>query len=280
MTLLRRLRRKASRTKLRVPIVWCRHRGLDSRDVFIASYPRSGSTWLRFLLFEILAGDTALFDKVNRVIADVGRHSSEGALLPGGRRLIKTHEAYRNDYQKAIYLVRDVRDVVISEFEYESAHQRISEDFDSFIMLSMRGKANGYGSWQDHLSSWLGSPLARSGKLLVVKFEEMRRQTEETLVEVLDFLGVEADRQLVRRAIANNNVQRMRAKEDRTPQISGAAAKAASGDRSRFIRSGAIGGWQARLTESQVSLIEHWAGAGLLAGGYPLMTTARELVGT
>ena len=264
---------------MRVPVVWYRHRGLEPTDVFIASYPRSGSTWLRFLLFEILARDTALFDRVNRTIADVGRHSGKPPLLPDGGRLIKTHEAYRPDYKKAIYLIRDVRDVVTSEFEYESAHERISEDFDRFIMLSLRGKANGYGSWQDHLSSWLDSPLAHSGKLLVVKFEEMRRQTEEVLAEVLCFLGVEPDRHLIRQAIANNNVQRMRAKEDHSPQISGMPAKSGSGDQSRFIRSGAIAGWQARLTPSQVSLIEKWSRAGLAAGRYPL-AGVRELVGT
>lgn len=267
---MRQLRRRASRTNLRLPLVWFRHWGLNPADVFVASYPRSGSTWLRFLLFEILTRDSAGFDNVNRVIADVGRHRQSPALLPNGGRLVKTHEAYRDVYQKAIYLVRDPRDVVISEYEYEKAQDRISEDFDSFVMLSLTGRSNGFGPWQEHVISWLESPLARSGRLLVIKFEELRQQTEDVVADVLSFLGVEGDRQAIRDAIANNSVQRMRAKEDRSPQLGGASAQKASGDQDRFIRSGSVGGWRARLTEAQTRLIEQCAGSGLARMGYPL----------
>src|SRR5215469_5727904 len=151
MALLRRLRRKASRSRLRAPLVWARHRGLVTQDVFVASYPRSGSTWLRFLLVDLLTGETAGFDRVNYLIPDVGRHRGVPGVLPTGGRIIKTHEVYRSAYQKAVYIVRDVRDVVLSEFDYENARQRISEDFSTFLMLSLKSNVNGYGCWQDHV---------------------------------------------------------------------------------------------------------------------------------
>ena len=47
----------------------------------------------------------------------------------------------------------------------------------------------------------------------------MRRDTEKTLAEITEFLGVPCTAEVIRNAIGNNNVQRMRAKEDRTPQI-------------------------------------------------------------
>jgi len=269
MASLRVLRRKASRTALRVPIVWYRHRGLNPGDAFVASYPRSGSTWLRFLLLELLTrADEAGFDSVNQMIPDVGRHGGCLPLVANGGRLIKTHEAYRTEYQKAVYVVRDVRDVVISEFEYENANERISEDFDEFVMLSLKGCVNGYGSWESHVASWLDSPLAENGRLLVVKFEQLKAQTEDTLAGILEFLGVRRDRAAIRQAIANNNLQRMKEKEDRAPQTS--AYSRESGDQKRFIRSGSTGGWRARLTPVQVQLIERQAGAVLVRMGYSL----------
>jgi hypothetical protein len=48
----RRLKHEASKT-----IVWARHRDVTSGHVFLASYPSSGNTWLRFLLFGILTGE-------------------------------------------------------------------------------------------------------------------------------------------------------------------------------------------------------------------------------
>lgn len=273
MSFLRVLRRKASRTAVRVPIVWYRHRGLNPSDAFVASYPRSGSTWLRFLLLELLADDgEAGFDSVNKLIPDVGNHRTCSPLLGDGGRLIKTHEAYRREYQKAVYVVRDVRDVVISEFEYENANERISESFDEFVMLSLKGRVNGYGSWQDHVASWLESPLTENGRLLVVKFEHMKAQPEDTLAGILDFLGVRRDGPAIRRAIANNNLQRMKEKEDRAPQTSAYSRQPGNGDQKRFIRSGSTGGWRSRLTRAQVQLIERQAGAGLMRVGHALET--------
>jgi len=95
-----------------------RHWGLDPNDAFIASYPRSGNTWLRFVLYEVLvAGQAADFDEVNHIVAEVGLHGPAIPLLPGGGRLIKTHEPYQKQYKKAIYLVRDARDVVLAMVE-------------------------------------------------------------------------------------------------------------------------------------------------------------------
>jgi hypothetical protein len=273
MSFARQLRRKASRSRLRTPLVWFRHLGLKPQDVFVASYPRSGSTWLRFLLLELLTRDSAHFDSVNRAIPDVGNQRGCPAILPGGVRLIKTHEAYRSAYRRAVYIARDVRDVVLSEFAYERARQRIAEDFDEFLMLFLRSSVNGYGTWQDHVASWIGSPLESSRDLLLIKFEDLRAHTEETLAEVADFLGLAADRQQIRQAIANNNVQRMQEKENQVSEIDGYSPKAnGNGNGSRFVRSGSVGGWRRKFTDEQVHLIEQCAGMSLARLGYPLET--------
>lgn len=263
MSDFRRLRHRAARSKLRVPLVWYRHRGLCQNDVFIASYPRSGSTWLRFLLYETLTGDSSGFNDVNRVLADMGRQSAAPGLLPGSGRLLKTHEVYRPQYTKAIYLVRDARDVAISEYAYETSLGRFSGDFDAFVAAFSRGRVNPYGAWYDHVDSWLASPLASNGNLLLIRFEEMRRDAEVTLSRTVKFLGVEVEPEVIRKAIANNNVQRMQAKEDRAPQV-----EHGSNGRERFIRSGSVGDWRKKLTERQARLIEDHAGETLARMGY------------
>src|SRR5437867_8735637 len=106
MPSFRRIRHQLAKTRLRSPLTWLRHRSFDPADVFIGSYPRSGSTWLRFVLLEILTGRPSEFPSVNRSIPKVGRHNQALPLLPGGGRLIQTHEPYREEYQKAVYLVR------------------------------------------------------------------------------------------------------------------------------------------------------------------------------
>jgi len=125
------IRYKLRSTKLRVPLVWFRHLGLgrDTSDVFLASFQRSGSTWLRFLLCDVLTKGAADFRNVKFTIPDV-RHYRRGAVLLDGGRLIKTHEPYRKEYGKAVYIVRDPRDVALSLHEYIRPH----EDLDDFVL--------------------------------------------------------------------------------------------------------------------------------------------------
>ena len=256
--MLKRLRYQLSKSSLRVPLVWARHRGVKDQDVFVASYPRSGSTWLRFLLFETLTKNDAGFDNVNRMLPDVGMHADATPLLPNQGRLIKTHEPFRPAYKRAVYVVRDVRDVVLSEYAYQNALGRIERTFDDYLTDFLNGTATGYGSWQEHVRGWIDSPLTANGNLLVVRYRDLRKDTQTYLQRIVDFLGVDVDRQMIVRAIQNNEFQKMRAKEDKSPQL----GKSAEGE-SRFVRKGAVGGWREQLTPEQLLRIEEKTGSML-----------------
>ena len=274
MSFLRRTGYRLSKTALRPPLIWLRHRGLDPADVMLASYPRSGNTWCRFLLAEILSDHISGFDSIDKAVPQVGLHQVALPLLPGRGRLIKTHEQYRNEYAKAIYLVRDVRDVVLSYYDrgkYLGVFDEIA--FDAFLPMFLQGQTNTVGSWPSHVRVWLESPLAKRGKLLVVKFEDMRQDTEATLRRILEFLDVPVDRLRMQNAISANSVDRMRAKEDRSR-----AFPQSSEESGRFVRKGAVGGWQGRLTAEQVALVERYAGAELERLGYPAKTSSAKVI--
>ena len=274
MSFLRRTGYRLSKTALRTPLIWLRHRGLDPADVMIASYPRSGNTWCRFLLGEILTNRTTGFDSIDRAVPQVGLHQVALPLLPGRGRLIKTHEQYRKEYANAIYLVRDVRDVVLSYYD-RGKYLGVFHDtaFDDFLPMFLQGQTNTVGSWPSHVRAWLESPLAQNGKLLVVKFEDMRQDTEATLARIMEFLGVAVDKMKIRNAITANSVDRMRAKEDRSRSF-----PKSSEESGRFVRKGAVGGWQGRLTVEQVALVDRYAGAELERLGYSVKTSPARIL--
>src|SRR5204863_5937676 len=131
------------------------------------------------------------FENVKGRITRVGDHGVPGAaalvalgvinsgkaepLLPDGSRLMHTHEPYRREYRKVIYLVRDIRDVLLSEFaigkELGLLRYYEIDDFDSFLEPFLSGAIDRYQTWQNHVVSYLDSPLARNGHLLVLRFE-------------------------------------------------------------------------------------------------------------
>lgn len=278
LSTLKRIRYKAARSKLRAPSAWLKHRGLRSNDVFLASYERSGSTWLRFVLLEILTRNSAGFESVNDFIPELGRHPDVAPLLPNGGRLIKTHEPYRREYKSAVYLVRDLRDVLLSNYARHdemgfAVHFTDGRGFDGYLESFLKGTTTHFGSWQEHVRSWLDSPLAKNGNLLVIRYEDMRKNTEETLAKMVQFLDVKVDRELIRKAIANNSLEKMREKEDRSKRNGTAQGlltnHKSSREDGRFVRSGAVGGWRAKLSPANAQLIQEYAGEALERMGYP-----------
>jgi hypothetical protein len=253
-------------TPLRKPVLWLRHHGFRPQDVFLGSYPRSGQTWSRFVLYEILTGKEGGFDDVNGSIHLVANHATGASLLPGGGRLIATHEHHWRSYHKAIFLVRDARDVILSEFAFTTALEYFRGDLDSFIHTFLCKRISAYGPWQDHVNSWLDSRISGTPNLLVVRFEDLRQDPFQRFKEMTQFLGVNPDPALIHRAIAHNSLEKMREKEQVAPQRASV--------KGRFVRSGAVRGWVDKLSAEQVRLIEQYAGAALQRLGYALSTPA------
>jgi len=249
-----------SKTPVRRPVMWLRHRGLRPADIFFSTYPRSGTTWTRFTMFEILTGENATFESVNSLMLGVGMQDRAKSVLPNGGRLIGTHEPFRKEYKHSIYLVRDVRDVILSEFAFMTALDRFHGGMDQFLKSFFKGKVTGYGSWPRHVASWLDCPYYGTDQLLILRYEELRRDPEAGFTQMLHFAGLERDPEHIRRAIANNSVEQMRAKELQSPRKASV--------RGQFIRAGKVKGWEGKFTQDQLDMIDYHAGDVMDRMGY------------
>ena len=214
---------------------------------------------------ESISGALCSFENVQRLVPEIGVHVYAYPLLPGGGRLIKTHERYRRKYRRAIYMVRDIRDVLLSSFARESAMGLLaSPALDDYIVPFLQGKMSRWGAWPDHVEEWLNSPLARNGDLLVMRFEDVCVDIESSVARSLAFLSMRADPAVIHKACANNSIEKMRAKEDRSSTLPKSHAH-----EGRLVSSGSVYAWRQKLHPSQVALIEQYAGATLTCLGYP-----------
>jgi|ERR1700722_766225 hypothetical protein len=260
MPILRKVRHKIGKSAAHKPLTWIRHRNLRPADVFVASYPRSGNTWLRFMLYEILVGQSSTFTNVHQLVPDIGKQGRALPVLSNQGRLIKTHEPYLPMYHKAIYLVRDARDVALSEFAFQKALGLAKDDFEAYLPRFLRGQVNPFGSWTAHVDSWMNAKEKGHAEVMLVRFDEMRSEPEESLANMMKFLNVPVERETIRRAVLNNSVEKMRDKEKINPQKASA--------KGRFIRSGAVGGWREKFTDTQAQLVDRYAGSILSRLGF------------
>jgi hypothetical protein len=277
MLIYRIIRAKAARTSaIRVPWVWSWHLGLKEQDRFLASFPRSGSTWLRFMLFETLSGEDAGFRKIEHRLPEIHRHGNGLPILEGGGRLIKTHENYRDDYKRAVLLVRDPRDVFFSVFAgYKTfgLDTILSKgDQDSFLEKFFTTNVIHSGTWQQHTQSWLESPIAKNGNLLVIRYEDLRKNPEPLIEELLQFVGIKPAPGAIRRAVENNTLQQMRKKEEKEKESGQKSIllgnRKHTDDTGRFVRKGSVAGWRDKMTPAQLQLVDQYAGEIMAKLGY------------
>lgn len=246
------IRNKVSKTFIRSPVNWFHHQGLENTDMFVASYPRSGSTWLRFLLYELLVDQDPTFMAVNQAIPDIGHQHKALRLLPNGKRMIKTHEPFRKNYKQAIYLVRDVRDVAISEYYFLRGLGIYSRPLKEFINDFLKGKVNGYGSWTRHVRSWLTAAQNQEKQILIIRYEDLRQEPIPNLNKILLHIGVPTTTEKVKQVIVNNSIKNMRKKEEEYPQNFFKRDQ----QNNRFIRNGKVNSWQTNLTPQEQSQLE------------------------
>ena len=207
---------------------------------------------MRFLLFEALSGQDAEFAAVEEAIPYVGLQQYAHPLLPEHGRLIQTHETFCGPNRKLIYMVRDPRRVVVSQFHHyvRRKDQVIPQNFDDFFDKWLTGEAVPFGRWDRHVNYWMTVPEARGARTCLVRFEDLQKDTNATLRRVLEFLGCIIGAETAAIIVANNSMEKMQAKEDAHFK----KWRSGSGDK-RFVGSARTANWKETLSDRQERLL-------------------------
>src|SRR6478609_3418023 len=87
-------------------------------EVMLISYPRSGNTWLRFVLGNLIAVDATDFVNIEDRVPSIYASSTRHIRRVPAPCVIKSHERYTPTYRRAVYLGRDPRDVAASYLRF------------------------------------------------------------------------------------------------------------------------------------------------------------------
>ncbi len=248
-------------------------------DVFLVSYPRSGNTWTRFLLGNLIYQDAAVtFSNIESRIPEIYFNRDRFLRQLPRPRMLKSHESFQPHYSRVIYIVRDPRDVAVSFYHHNVKARNIPDDYpmSSFVPRFIAGEFDRkFGSWRDNVLSW--TVLRKDDPwFLLLRYEDLKRDTAKVLVNVVAFLDrcsfrkIDSSPQALQRAIELSSPERMRALEK---QEAGnwVLTKGTRSDKP-FVRSATSGGWRSQLSPESVAEIESAWGPLMQTFGYELVS--------
>jgi hypothetical protein len=245
-------------------------------DTFLVSYPKSGNTWVRFLLANLIhPNETVGFSNINRLLPAPGVLSKRFLKSLPRPRILKSHEPFDVRFKKVIYLVRDPRDVAVSEYHFDLKKRYIEPDvtLEQFVKRFIAGTTSSYGSWWEHTASWIGARYGNPGFLLV-RYEDLLSDSIGETAKIAEFLGIQADRERLQAAVERSSADRMRKLEKQeADQWTGTKN---TRKEIPFVRAAKSGGWKGTLPAHCVEEIEiAWAPL-LNFLGYPLQTRSLD----
>lgn len=250
----------ALRRNISLPIAHCLVR-THSTDRYITSFPRSGSTWLRSILAGIIDPRSGWeFDTFNRLLPGVSGRNLPRVWALDHPRIIHSHTLFRKRIPKAVYLVRDGRDSLISLYHFIITRNNRVMPFSEWFDLYCK---RWYGPrWDENVESWIGVGRKTLGSnLLIKKFETLKSDPEKTIQEITDFLDLPTPPGIIARALEMTSLQKAIEREIRVVgPISNPDAK--------FYRGGKSGQWQEYLEKRQYERFMRLSNKALALAGY------------
>jgi len=164
--------------------------------VWVASFPRSGNTFLRIVLKQLYGLRTSVVYDVDgvaeRLGADLVGFVERDAPIEAMRdsdefHFVKTHRQRDDQVQeadRAICLVRDGRDALVSwaRLLTETDESRFEQELQT---LMNRNDRTGTGSWGTNVLSWLRPPAPHR---VLLRYEELARDPRSTIAATLTAL--------------------------------------------------------------------------------------------
>jgi len=255
---------------------------------WLASYPKSGNTWVRLFLNHYLYGiddinspiQASLLDshplyyqtvsplslrEVDPMSMEMLRYAALIHLMqshPSPYRVVKTHNANAKIHDahlipasltdSAIYIVRDPRDVAVSLAE----HMAVSIDRAIEIMGTdgYAIKQNNHsphhwlGSWSTHVGSWLRLKESDVFPVEIIRYEDMQNAPITTFTTIVEAFGLENDYAKIAASLEAVSFDRVQRQEQER-----GFRETQNGT---FFSHGEAGGWMTKLTPEQVDRIE------------------------
>jgi sulfotransferase len=225
-------------------------------DLFIATYPKCGTTWAQYMIYLLLSqgqplpADRSLND-VFPHLEEVGETVVKALPLP---RLVKTHLPFErtpwNPATKYVYVARNPFDCAVSFYHHTRGFVRHYDfadgTWDEFFECFLRGAVD-FGDYFDNLLSWW--PKRALPNVLFLTYEDMLADTSAAARTIARFVGGAAERAAGDPATLASVVSQSSFDNMRVNQRRWSSERPA--EMPEFVRRGIVGDWASLFSAAQ-----------------------------
>ncbi|WP_372365306.1 sulfotransferase domain-containing protein [Candidatus Uabimicrobium sp. HlEnr_7] len=236
---------------------------IRNEDTFIVSYPKSGTHWVKQILYILVHGKSSQKEIIENSIpfldveaANVGLFGLEHLEKISSRRYFHSHlplalmPSILNGKAKYIYIARNPKDCAVSYYHFARQYQRMNFQgtWDEFFTLYMNGKIQ-YGSIFDHVVTWW--KRSQTGNdILFIKYEDMHKNLSTVVEKIANFLNVPLTPNLLKTICTQSQFHNMKENDKVNGQwITGL-------ENTSLLRKGKIGDWQNHFNEEQNKIFD------------------------
>jgi len=238
-------------------------------DVMVTSYPKSGNTWTRFLIANLITDKDVTFKNIEEIIPDIYQWGEKYLGSVTKPRVLKSHEYFDPRCKKIIYIVRDPRDVAVSYWYHQLKFGSISEGvmMDDFVDKFIAGKLDPFGSWGQNVGSWLGASEGDENFLLI-RYEDLLKNSMSTMELISAFLNLNHSPERIAQAIERSSLSNMKSMEKLQASDWKVLNKKHHKKDMPFVRQGKEGGWKNTLSDMSAARMEQRWGTLMRRLGY------------
>jgi uncharacterized protein (UPF0147 family) len=212
---------------------------------------------MRFMLADVLFGDrrNVTFDTIEELIPEIHQYTARELDQYPEPRLFKSHAPFDRRYGRAIYIVRDPRDVAVSFYHFRKKRDIVEADYpiEEHVEEFLEGM-HVYGTWAEHVGGWLGAREHRDD-FYWLRYEDMHIDASQALRNATQFLGLSVSDDTIQRAVRRSSADRMRELEQETEDDDKPVILHGEDDQP-FVRKAESGSWKEELPASCARDIE------------------------
>lgn len=230
-----------------------------SDDIYVATFPKSGTTWMQMLLYQLTTAGDMNFDHIYEVSPWLAG-DPDGGVPPYGDtdalrspRIFKIHLPYRalprNWPGRFIVVNRDCLDVAASMLHHRRALADPTCTFDEVFDGFIRG--GGVRNWFTFTSDWARNKHGRP--VLMVRYEDMKHDLERVARRIIAFCNLTVDEREMPRILERSSFAFMKQHQGKFGEREEKAAHRKVFD--NFIRKGETGEGRQHASEAQLAFV-------------------------